>query len=56
MVATSLSTGFWASGLRVELVDRDESLLVLGVDVRDHLDVRLEPEPRSFAFRSPSTW
>src|SRR5690349_15315616 len=31
------------AGSGVELVDRDEALLVLGVDVSDHLDVRLEP-------------
>ncbi len=28
--------------LEIEPVDRDESFLVLGVDMRDHLDVRLE--------------
>jgi DNA-binding response OmpR family regulator len=42
--------------LGLELVDLHEALLRLGVDVRDHLDVRLEPEPRSFAFSRPSTW
>ena len=29
-------------GLRVEPVHRDEPFLVFGVDVRDHLDVRLK--------------
>jgi hypothetical protein len=30
------------SFLEIELVERHEALLGLGVDVRDHLDVRLE--------------
>ena len=40
-------------GSDLEPVLRDEALLGIGVDVRDHLDVRLEPRPSQLRPQQP---